>query len=130
MLKINNKLFCIKNKQFSIFICRQAYWPFETNALSKNVECLLVFIIYSCVPIFFRFQIQPTTIEYTHGLTNNNVVTSPSMYRMTNNWFGLELEPSDWLKGYAVITIFRTRGIVIQIAHEYGETFQVNDFFS
>jgi len=41
----------------------------------------------------------------------------------------LELEPSDWLKGYAIITIFGTRGIVIHIAHEYGVTFQVSDFW-
>jgi len=43
-------------------------------------------------------------------------------------WLTLELEPCDWLKRYVVITIFRTRGLVIQIAHEYGVTFQVNDF--
>ena len=41
----------------------------------------------------------------------------------------LELEPSDWLKWYAVFTIFRTRGIVIKTAHEYSVTFQVNDFY-
>ena len=41
----------------------------------------------------------------------------------------LELEPSNLLKGYAVITIFVTRGIVIHIAHEYSLTFQVSDFF-
>jgi len=42
----------------------------------------------------------------------------------------LKLEPSDFLKGYAVITVFRTRGIVIHIAHKYGVTFQVNDIFA
>jgi len=42
----------------------------------------------------------------------------------------LELEPSDWLKVYAIITNFRTRGIEIHITHEYGVTFQVNDFFN
>jgi len=41
----------------------------------------------------------------------------------------LEWEPSDWLKGYAVITVFRTCNIVIHIAHEYGVTIQVNPFF-
>jgi len=66
---------------------------------------------YSCVTISFGFQIQPTTDSF-------------------KLWLTLELEPSDWLKGYAVITIFRTRGIVIsQFAHEYSVTFQVNDFY-